>query len=75
MHGPGLRVFDLLVEGELRVDPIPGLLLVLATDAAGTVDLATAIPADPGLAGVSLWLQVFTPGPGLSNGLGVTVGG
>jgi hypothetical protein len=61
-------------KGTLLLELLPGGILVFATDGTGVLDLPMTVPNDPLLADVALWIQVFTPGLGLSNGLGVKVG-
>jgi hypothetical protein len=48
--------------------------VTLATGGAGVLDLPMSVPNAPLLADLELWIQVFTPGRGLSNSLGVKGG-
>jgi glucose/arabinose dehydrogenase len=68
-----------LLGGTLLVEPSTMLLLPLGFDAAGTLTLLGTLPSDPGLQGVTGWLQAVAfqqPAPWharFSNGLQLTL--
>jgi len=61
--------------GTLLVQPLAGLTLPLATDGAGAATVAVPLPNDAGLVGLTLYLQAYAAGSGLSTGLAATIGG